>query len=181
MCRINIAHTIRHHISTISLLACLGIEPLETYYYHRRLLRLASHISRLPLNRCRVCSLANPRPLGCPQMTWCRALKKSLSSNCPPADFAAWRKLAAEKCAWRQVSAGGQLARHQTLPRTCRLSGRSSGMAPRKPNENELILRQANAQSAQPAQAGGTAGANQKHALALLLVLLRLFAQCKTH
>ena len=29
MCRINITHTIRHHIST-SLLARLGIEPLET-------------------------------------------------------------------------------------------------------------------------------------------------------
>ena len=38
MRRINIAHTIFHHISTNSLLARLGIEPLETYY-HRRLLR----------------------------------------------------------------------------------------------------------------------------------------------
>ena len=50
MCRINIAHTIRHHISTSSLLARLGIEPLETYY-HRRLLRWAGHVSRMPLNR----------------------------------------------------------------------------------------------------------------------------------
>ena len=44
MCRISIAHTIRHHISTSSLLARLGIEPLETYY-HRRLLRWAGHVS----------------------------------------------------------------------------------------------------------------------------------------
>jgi hypothetical protein len=36
-------------------------------------------------------------------------------------------------------------------------------------------------QSAQPAQAGGAAETNQKHALALLLNLLLFFAQCKTH
>ena len=79
MCRINIAHTIRHHISTSSLLARLGIEPLETYY-HRRLLRWAGHVSRMPLNRLPRMLLtgwvANPRPLGCPQMTWGRALRK---------------------------------------------------------------------------------------------------------
>ena len=50
MCRINIAHTIRHHISTNILLARLGIEPLETYY-HRRLHRWAGNFSRMPLNR----------------------------------------------------------------------------------------------------------------------------------
>ncbi len=50
MCRINIAQTIRHHISTNSLLTRLGIEPLETYY-HRRLLRWAGHVSRMPPNR----------------------------------------------------------------------------------------------------------------------------------
>ena len=69
MCRINIAHTIRHHISTSSLFARLGIEPLETYY-HRRLLRWAGHVSRMPLNRLPRMLLtgwvANPRPLGCP-------------------------------------------------------------------------------------------------------------------
>jgi hypothetical protein len=36
-------------------------------------------------------------------------------------------------------------------------------------------------QSAQPAKAGGAAETNQKHALALLLVLLLFFAQCKMH
>jgi hypothetical protein len=35
--------------------------------------------------------------------------------------------------------------------------------------------------TAQPAQAGGAAETNQKHAPALLLNLLLFFAQCKTH
>ena len=50
MCRITIAHTIRHHISTESLLKRLGIEPFDTYY-HRRLLRWVGHVSRMPLTR----------------------------------------------------------------------------------------------------------------------------------
>ena len=142
MCRINIAQTIRHHISTSSLLARLGIEPLETYY-HRRLLRWAGHVSRMPLNRLPRMLLtgwvANPRPLGCPQMTWAgrgvgRLKRPSaamayrptsrLGTNSPPTDVRG------------DKSVGGQLARHQTSPRTGRPSGRSSGMAPRKPSEN---------------------------------------------
>ena len=50
--------------------------------------------------------VANPRPLGCPQMTWGRTLKKALSSNGLPTDFAAWHQLAADRCAWRQVCGG---------------------------------------------------------------------------
>ncbi len=138
MCRINIAHTIRHHISTSSLLARFGIEPLETYY-HRRLLRWAGHVSRMPLNRLPRMLLtgwvANPRPLGCPQMTWVRAPKKALSSNGLPTDFAAWHQLAANR-----NSVGGQLVRHQTPPRTGRPSGRSSGMAPRKPSKDLNLI-----------------------------------------
>ena len=37
MCRVNTAHTIRHHISSIILFTRLRIEPIDTYY-HRRLL-----------------------------------------------------------------------------------------------------------------------------------------------
>ena len=40
MCRVNIAHTIRHHVSSSSLFIRLGIEPI-----HRRLLRWAGHVS----------------------------------------------------------------------------------------------------------------------------------------
>ncbi len=109
MCRINIAHTIRHHISTSSLLARLGIESFETYY-HRRLLRWAGHVSRMPLNRLPRMLLtgwvANPRPLGCPQMTWGRTLKKALSSKGLPTDFTAWSQLAADRNAWRHICGG---------------------------------------------------------------------------
>ena len=142
MCRINIAHTIRHHISTSSLLARLGIEPLETYY-HRRLLRWAGHVSRMPLNRLPRMLLtgwvANPRPLGCPQMTWGRTLKKALSSNGLPTDFADGSN-SPPTDARGDSSVGGQLARRQTSPRTGRPSGRSSGMAPRRPNENLNLI-----------------------------------------
>ncbi len=64
----------------------------------------------MPLNRLPRMLLtgwvANPRPLGCPQMTWGRTLKKALSSNGLPTDFAAWRQLAADRCAWRRVCGG---------------------------------------------------------------------------
>ena len=49
-------------------------------------------------------------------------------------------------------------------------------MAPRKPNEYlNFTLEQVNVQSTQPAQAGGGAEINLKHALALLLALLLFF------
>ena len=50
--------------------------------------------------------VANSRPLGCPQMSWGRTLKKALSSNSLPTDFATWHQIAADRCAWRQVCEG---------------------------------------------------------------------------
>ena len=50
MCRITIAHTIRHRITTKSLFEMLEIDPLDTYY-NRRLLRWAGHVSRMPMSR----------------------------------------------------------------------------------------------------------------------------------
>jgi hypothetical protein len=93
MCRINMAHTIRHHISSNSLFARLGIEPLDNYY-HRRPHRWAGHVSRMPPNRLPRMLLtgwvANSRPLGCPQMTWGRTLKKALRSKDLPTEFVEW-------------------------------------------------------------------------------------------
>ena len=106
MCRITIAHTIRHHISTDSLLKRLGVEPLDTYY-HRRLLRWAGHVSRMPLTRAPRKLLTgwveHPRPIGCPQMTWGRTLKKALKSVKLPTDFIQWRIAAADRDQWRVI------------------------------------------------------------------------------
>ena len=109
MCRINISHTIRHHISSKSLFVRLGIEPIETYY-HRRLLRWAGHVSRMPLNRLPRMLLtgwvANPRSLGSPQMTWGRTLKKALSRNGLPTDFGDWQQIASDRDRWRLLCGG---------------------------------------------------------------------------
>ena len=106
MCRITIAHTIRHHISTDSLLKRLGVEPLDTYY-HRRLLRWAGHVSRMPLTRAPRKLLTgwveHPRPIGCPQMTRGRTLKKALKSVKLPTDFIQWRIAAADRDQWRVI------------------------------------------------------------------------------
>ena len=52
--------------------AILGIESLDSYY-QRRLLRWEGHVSRMPIDRLPRVLLtwwvANPRPIGCPQMT----------------------------------------------------------------------------------------------------------------
>ena len=95
-----LAHTIRHHVSSESLFGRLAIESLDTYY-HRRLLRWAGHVARMPLNRAPRMFLsgwvANSRPTGCPQMTWGRTLKKALQRNSLPTEFSKWRKLAADQ------------------------------------------------------------------------------------
>ena len=81
MCRITIAHTIRHRITTSSLFAKLEIDPLGTYY-NRRLLRWAGHVSRMPMSRAPrkllTSWVAKPRPVGSPQMTQGQALNIAL-------------------------------------------------------------------------------------------------------
>jgi hypothetical protein len=80
MCRITIAHTIRHRTSA-SLFKGLSIELFDEYY-NRRLLRWTGHVARMPLTQAPRKILTswvdNPRPLGCPQMNWGRTLKKAL-------------------------------------------------------------------------------------------------------
>ena len=98
MCRITMAHTIRHRITTNSLYAKLEIDPLDTYY-NRRLLRWAGHVSRMPMSRVPrkllTSWVAKPRPVGSPQMTWGRALNKALRAAGVPSTFTKWRDLAA--------------------------------------------------------------------------------------
>ena len=81
MCRITMAHTIRHHIPSKQLHKRFGIAPVDRYY-HRRLLRWSGHVSRMPMTRAPLQLLtgwvAHPRPTGSPQMTSGRTLKKVL-------------------------------------------------------------------------------------------------------
>ena len=50
MCRITMAHTIRHRIPSKQLYQRLGIAAVDQFY-HRRLLRWAGHVSRMPMSR----------------------------------------------------------------------------------------------------------------------------------
>ena len=119
MCRITMAHTIRHHISSADLLEKLGLSPLDTYY-HRRLLRWAGHVSRMPMSRAPRQLLtgwvAHKRPIGCPQMTWGRTLKKALVRNNLPGDSKTWSSLAADREHWRSVCGTKQRSPTQMPP-----------------------------------------------------------------
>ena len=106
MCRITMAHTIRHHIPSKQLYKRLGIAAVDQYY-HRRLLRWAGHVSRMPMSRAPRQLLtgwvANPRPIGSPLMTWGRTLKKALVRCGQSPDFAVWSKVAANRGEWRKL------------------------------------------------------------------------------
>ena len=107
MCRISIAHTIRHRITTESLFRRLGIMDLDSYY-HNRILRWAGHVARMPMSRAPRQLLtgwvAHPRPIGCPEMNFGRTLKKALKRNHLPTDFAAWSALARDRPRWRLLT-----------------------------------------------------------------------------
>ena len=107
MCRISIAHTIRHRITTESLFRRLGIMDLDSYY-HNRILRWAGHVARMPMSRAPRQLLtgwvAHPRPIGCPEMNFGRTLKKALKRNHLPTDFAAWSALARDRSRWRLLT-----------------------------------------------------------------------------
>ena len=107
MCRISIAHTIRHHITTERLFCRLDIMDLDSYY-HNRVLRWAGHAARMPMSRAPRQLLtgwvAHPRPIGCPEMNFGRTLKKALKRNHLPTDFAAWSALARDRPRWRLLT-----------------------------------------------------------------------------
>jgi len=91
MCRITMAHT----TSPRSLYKCLGIAPVDQYY-HRRLLRWAGHVSRMPMTRAPrqlvTGWVAHPRPTGSPPMTFGRTLKKAPVRCGQSPDFGVWSK-----------------------------------------------------------------------------------------
>ena len=94
-------------------------------HYHRRLLRWAWHVSRMPLTRAprKLLTgwLEHSRPIGCPQMTWGRTLKKVLKSAKLPTDFAQWRTTDADRDQWR-VICGSKSRTQKEIPNLSRLS-----------------------------------------------------------
>jgi hypothetical protein len=105
MCRITIAHTIRHRISSASLFKRLSIQPFDTYYNRRLFDGQAMRPNAInPFPKKFLTSwVDNPRPLGCPQMNWGRTLKKALQSNDLPIEFVKWRELASDRNQWRAI------------------------------------------------------------------------------
>ena len=46
--------------------------------------------------------VAHPRPVGCPQMTWGRALENALASKGIPKEFKEWIAIAKDRPKWGQ-------------------------------------------------------------------------------
>jgi hypothetical protein len=90
MCRINIARAMKHRITSKSLFEFLGVGSFDSYY-NCRLLSCAGHVARMPMDRLPRKNLTDwvehARSVGCPQMTWGRALNKALKSYDLPTDL----------------------------------------------------------------------------------------------
>ena len=114
LCRVTMAHTIRCRIRTTALLERLGLWPINEYY-NNLILRWAGHVARMDMNRIPRMLItgwvANPRPQGCPYMTWGRTLKKALKSFKISTDFLEWSKLAQDRVTWKGIIACGPEAR----------------------------------------------------------------------
>jgi len=97
MCRVNLHHTFRHHITSASLFRRLGILDTDSCF-HDRILRWAGHVARMPMSRAPRQLLtgwvSHSRPIGCPQMTWGRALENALKSKDISKEFDEWIAIA---------------------------------------------------------------------------------------
>jgi hypothetical protein len=72
-------------------------------YFHNRVLRWAGHVTHMPINRARDSdSLVGWRthPIGCPEMSFGRTLKKALKHNNLPTDFVTWSAIAGDRPRW---------------------------------------------------------------------------------
>jgi hypothetical protein len=91
MCRITMAHSDRHHVSSADLFEQLGLSPSDTYY-HRPAFALGKArfaYAHEPGTTPATHGLGRSGPIGCPQMTLGRTLKKVLLRNNLPGDFKA--------------------------------------------------------------------------------------------
>ena len=127
MCRVDLHHTFRHHITTSSLFGSgpegpelegsslfrrLNLLDIDSYY-HNRLLRWAGHVARMPMSRAPRQLLkswvAKSRPDGCSQLTWGRKLGNALASKGISKEFLERVAIAKGRPKWRQQT--------QTIPK----------------------------------------------------------------
>ena len=108
MCRVTMRQVQRYRITTASLLKRLKISSFDEYY-NCRLLRWAGHVARMPMTRTPRRLLTgwvdNPRPLGAPQMTVGRTIKKALKKKGLPEDFqgrSGWLARAQNRLRWHK-------------------------------------------------------------------------------
>lgn len=103
MCRVTMHHTMRHKITTKSLLKRLNLHSFDQYY-NSRLLRWAGHVVRMPMHRTPRMLLTgwvrHPRPSP-PEMTIGRTINNALKSKGISTNFQTWRELAQDRPAWR--------------------------------------------------------------------------------
>ena len=90
MCRVNLHHTFRHHITSASLFRRLGILDIDSHF-HNRSLRWAGHVARMPMSwaprQLLTGWVSHSRPTGRPQMTRGRTLENALKSKGILKDF----------------------------------------------------------------------------------------------
>jgi len=105
MCRVNLHHTFRHHITPRRLNRRLGLLNIDSNFYYR-FLRWTGHVARMLMSRAPRQLLkswvANSRPVGCPQLTWGRALENMLKRKGISKKLDEWFAVAKDRSKWRQ-------------------------------------------------------------------------------
>jgi len=102
---VSITAVLAQCVATSSLFRRLSLLGTKRYY-HNRILQFAGHVARMPMSwapRQLLTSLvAHSRPVGCPQMTWGRALENLLASKGLSKEFKEWIVIARDRPKWRQ-------------------------------------------------------------------------------
>ena len=108
ICRVTVRQVYRHRISNEQLQKRLGIKDFD-YYYDSRMLRWAGHVARMKKNRLPrqllTAWVRHKRPVGAPQMTYGKTLKKVLATQGLPTTFAGkrgWAAIAQNRVKWKQ-------------------------------------------------------------------------------
>jgi len=105
MCRVNLHHTFRHHITSDSLFRRLGLLDIDSYFYSRIFLgwpRRTYILMRRAPRQLLKSWVAHSRLVSCPQMTWGRTLENALARNGISKELDEWFAIAKDRSKWRQ-------------------------------------------------------------------------------